>query len=459
MLHTKPHFNKECENLLNKKITELKSIIKADNVECSNLTICSVMRKAIWKHYENKLDFSEIFIDISSGEDTKKIWQQLSNCLPIYFLFQSDRSNTDGDKEVQDPMKAAVAQFLKDTKIQETLNEVAEEVLLKLNEVSERTLEKLKEMDEDIAENLKPVFPSVESLKWADVFKNVSITSDDNIPINKRGSGVKRLILLNFFRAEAERRQEKSNGNGIIYAIEEPETSQHFANQRLLAKALISLANTANTQVIMTTHSGVIVKTMDYLNLRLVKENENKCKTVYFLNIQIDGADTMSNIYSYYTDKDDINYPSYMNEFQDLQGEKPDNPVIMLFDNELNDKKRPIAKFCKSNVDDIHIEQLKIFDYSLLCSNLYLMVTPLTKQNGISDIEDLFEKEILDIELDGKKFCKADKYDIHKFYGKDRFSKYIVNNYKDINFDNFRPLLDNILKIKKEYNKYKTYKL
>lgn len=73
--------NKECENLLNKKITELKSIIKADNVECSNLTICSVMRKAIWKHYENKLDFSEIFIDISSGEDTKKYG---SNCRTAY---------------------------------------------------------------------------------------------------------------------------------------------------------------------------------------------------------------------------------------------------------------------------------------------------------------------------------------------------------------------------------------
>lgn len=85
------------------------------------------------------------------------------------------------------------------------------------------------------------------------------------------------------------------------------------------------------------------------------------------------------------------------------------------------------------------------------------MTTPLVKQNGISDIEDLFEKEVLDIELDGKKFCKADRYDIHKFYGKDRFSKYIVNNYKDINFDNFRPLLDNLLKIKKEYNAYRTH--
>lgn len=179
-------------------------------------------------------------------------------------------------------------------------------------------------------------------------------------------------------------------------------------------------------------------------------------RLAYFLNIQIDGADSIGNIYSYYTDKDDINYPSYMNKFQELQGKNPDNPVIMLFDNELNDKKRPIAKFCKNNVDDSQIEQLKISGYSLLSSNLYLMTTPLVKRNGISDIEDLFEKEILDIELDGKKFCKADRYDIHKFYGKDRFSKYIVNNYKDINFDNFRPLLDNLLKIKKEYNDYRT---
>ena len=180
-------------------------------------------------------------------------------------------------------------------------------------------------------------------------------------------------------------------------------------------------------------------------------------RLAYFLNIQIDGADSIGNIYSYYTDKDDINYPSYMNKFQELQGKNPDNPVIMLFDNELNDKNRPIAKFCKNNVNDTQIEQLKISGYSFLSSNLYLMTTPLVKQNGISDIEDLFEKEVLDIELDGKKFCKADRYDIHKFYGKDRFSKYIVNNYKDINFDNFRPLLDNLLKIKKEYNAYRTH--
>ncbi len=65
----------------------------------------------------------------------------------------------------------------------------------------------IREMNPEIANSLNPIIPPSEILKWADVFKNVSITGDENIPINKRGSGVKRLILLNFFRAEAERRK------------------------------------------------------------------------------------------------------------------------------------------------------------------------------------------------------------------------------------------------------------
>ena len=78
-------------------------------------------------------------------------------------------------------------------------------VLNKIKEVTDATLNKLSDMNPQIANSLSPSLPSVESLKWADVFKNISITGDDDIAINKRGSGVKRLILLNFFRAKAER--------------------------------------------------------------------------------------------------------------------------------------------------------------------------------------------------------------------------------------------------------------
>jgi AAA15 family ATPase/GTPase len=148
-----------------------------------------------------------------------------------------------------------------------------------LREVATNTLEKLKEMNSDIANSLTPVIPNTESLKWSDVFKNVSITGDDNIPINKRGSGIKRLILLNFFRAEAERKRNSSSSvatANIIYAIEEPETSQHPNYQIQLIDAFKTLANAEKTQIILTTHSPAIVKMLNFEHLKLIKNNQEK---------------------------------------------------------------------------------------------------------------------------------------------------------------------------------------
>jgi AAA15 family ATPase/GTPase len=140
-------------------------------------------------------------------------------------------------------------------------------------------LEKIQEMNPEIANSLNPVIPAMDSLKWGDVFKSVSIAGDENIPINKRGSGVKRLILLNFFRAEAERRKVAENIPSVIYAIEEPETSQHTEHQKKLIKAFLELSNTANTQVIITTHSAALVKELEFKHLRLVK-TDNTTKTI-----------------------------------------------------------------------------------------------------------------------------------------------------------------------------------
>lgn len=111
------------------------------------------------------------------------------------------------------------------------------------------------------------------------MFKGLSITGDEDIPINKRGSGVKRLILLNFFRAEAERRQKEANSQHIIYAIEEPETSQHKQHQKILVDALKTLSANSGVQVIITTHSSDIVKQLDFKQLKVVCEN-NGCKTI-----------------------------------------------------------------------------------------------------------------------------------------------------------------------------------
>ena len=264
--------NSICKDLLQKKNTELQKIIKDNTIICSNQTINAVMRSAIWRHFGSNLQLSEIEINVTKG-DTKSIWDKLQTYLPLYSLFQSDRKNSDGDDEIQDPLKEAVKQILNDATLKSKFDEIATEVKSKLQDVVTRTLTKIQEMNPEIASSLNPVIPATDSLKWVDVFKSVSITGDEDIPINKRGSGVKRLILLNFFRAEAERRKTTENIPSIIYAIEEPETSQHTEHQKKLIKAFLDLSKTVNTQVIITTHSPALVKALEFQHLRLVKNN------------------------------------------------------------------------------------------------------------------------------------------------------------------------------------------
>lgn len=266
--------NPQCKDLLFKKDDDLKNIIEKFNLSCEDKRKKALMRSAIWDNFSTDLQLQEVELDVSSKEgDMKFIWDKLQKYLPLYSLFQSDRKNSDGDSEVQDPLKEAVKQILANQKLQTKFEEIANEVKDKLKEVSTRTLEKLREMNPEIANSLNPIIPTADSLKWADVFKSVSITGDNDIPINKRGSGVKRLILLNFFRAEAERRQTERSASTIIYAIEEPETSQHTEHQKKLIDAFLTLASSENTQVIITTHSANIVKKLEFDNLRLITEN------------------------------------------------------------------------------------------------------------------------------------------------------------------------------------------
>lgn len=268
--------NEICCELLTKKNSELKKIVEQNGIDCGSKSVNSIMRKAIWSHFADDLQLSEKEIETTSkGDDDsiKSIWEKLQNYIPIYSLFQSDRKNSDTDNEVQDPLQTAVKQILSSPNVQDKLKEVSDEVLKELQMVATSTLEKLNKLNSNLASTLLPKIPEAGGLKWNDVFKKVSISSNDDIPINKRGSGVKRLILLSFFQAEADKRKVENNNRGIIYAIEEPETSQHFEHQRILIDALKKMSEQDNTQVLLTTHSSLIVKNLDFKNIRLILDN------------------------------------------------------------------------------------------------------------------------------------------------------------------------------------------
>jgi predicted ATPase len=252
--------------LTNAKLKQRANQLSVD-LSGVNQTINTELRRAIWAH-AGDLKFEETDVELKS-EAAGKIWEQLKKYLPVFALFKSDRPSTDQDSEAQDPMKAAVREALKAQ--ERTLNEIAEHVKKEVQEIANRTVEKIKEMNPELASQLTP---RVSNKSWDSLF-SVSLTGDEDIPINKRGSGTRRLILLNFFRAKAEKEAE-SKDTGVIYAIEEPETSQHPNNQKMLIDAFEDLAGRAACQVFLTTHTPMLARRFARTSLRYVTQKDGK---------------------------------------------------------------------------------------------------------------------------------------------------------------------------------------
>lgn len=214
-----------------------------------------------------ELQLKEQLVSLNE-ENSKSIWGSIEKLLPQFALFQADRPSRDDDSEVQDPMKFAIEQAIKT--VEHDLEQIKESVHRQVMDVASRTLEKIRQMDSTLATELAPQFKS--EPKWEGLFK-LSLTGDDQIPINKRGSGVRRLILLNFFRAEVERKQASASNPGVIYAIEEPETAQHPNYQKMLVEALLELSKSEKCQVIITTHVPGLAGLIDIKNLRYIEKD------------------------------------------------------------------------------------------------------------------------------------------------------------------------------------------
>lgn len=261
----------DCADLITLKQKDLKKKVEDLGLDCDK-TKNAEMRKAIRDYYAalGDLNLQETAIE-STKENVKDIWSKLTDYLPVFSLFVSDRTNNEGDKIVQDPLKFAVQRMFNDEVIKDLCHQIAERVITELQAVATGTLDKLNEMNPEVANQLKPSIGKEEELSWTDIFKKVSITGDDGIQINKHGSGVRRLILLNFFRYEAEKKV--AEGKDVVYAIEEPETSQHNEHIKMMMDALKTLAGRDHIQIVITTHNPYLVKQLDYAQLRLVDEN------------------------------------------------------------------------------------------------------------------------------------------------------------------------------------------
>lgn len=269
-------------DLIYLKIRDLKTRAKmlGVNLERVDQTKSADIRAAIRKSVTSfDLEETKIPLDKDPG---KKIWSKLKQSLPVYALFRADRTSKDSDPEAQDPMMAALREAFRAAE-----NDFAP-LLTKIKErvqgIAKVTVEKMGEIDAAFKENLEAVFSDP---KWNQLVK-VSLQGENGIPLNKRGSGVRRLVLLSFFRAQAEAAAavEGEDNVSIIYAIEEPETSQHPVNQKILLEAFQELSESVGKQVFFTSHNPAIARRVPYTKIRYIYDFEHR-RVVQKLNTEL----------------------------------------------------------------------------------------------------------------------------------------------------------------------------
>jgi hypothetical protein len=148
-------------------------------------------RAAIFEHFA-AAPVIEVEVPITK-DDAKKIWDQIRPHIPYFCLFKVDRASSDQDDEAKNPLAAAAKIAIAER--EEEIAKIVEGVEERATDLVMRTLEKLQEMAPELAVGLSPDIAG--QPKW-DGFKT-TLKTEGGIPFNKRGSGTKRLVLLNFF--------------------------------------------------------------------------------------------------------------------------------------------------------------------------------------------------------------------------------------------------------------------
>lgn len=173
----------------------------------------------------------------------------------------------------------------------------------------------------------------------------------------------------------------------------------------------------------------------------------------YFFDFSMDGGDALTKLLRFLTE-DNI-CRQYYKYFKTGNKKIPNHPLIFFYDNETKSEK-PLKKLLTSKPNksnkSFFQQALSSKHYFHYRENNFIMTNPLVGGKEECEIEDLFGMEVLSHKEGVRTFSRNDKYDKSKFYGKNDFSKYVLKNYANINFDNFKIILDNIETIIKSYS-------
>jgi len=201
-------------------------------------------------------------LELSPRDD---LWKAIESLLPDFDLFESEHRTDVEDTSFQREFRPIIETTANNPDVTKAKDEFTGSIEAALQAEVNKIFEKLKKYTDDItALTAKPIF------SW-DKAVALQISGKDRYgvdkPLEKRGSGIRRLLMVAFFEHLADKREEKKAN--LIFGLEEPENNLHPGLQRDLVQSFRQLAD-QGYQIILTTHSPVFAGASPLEDLTLI---------------------------------------------------------------------------------------------------------------------------------------------------------------------------------------------
>lgn len=224
---------------------------------------------------------------------------KIASCIPLPLKINPFDDSEQLEKQIVEILTSAVKDNVKDNQSKiaqmiKQINDLAKDVKEEISEELSRTTDKLQKNLRDIfPEHTVDIDPQVGKLDVDKILATgtyLQIASEDGkyYPLSNQGSGLQRAFLWSAIEALADSGKMKNGRSSIkdeepkILLVEEPESFLHPPAIRSAREALYKIAELANWQVMITTHSPIFIDvSKPHTTIIRVEKNENSATKIF----------------------------------------------------------------------------------------------------------------------------------------------------------------------------------
>jgi predicted ATP-dependent endonuclease of OLD family len=263
------------EEDLNKRCQELEIEANRSGRGITNKSKRTAIRE---KAEEEGTSLTVQEIDITNND---RLIKMINNICPDFYLFETDTRLGVGETSFQKEFRPIVTTAIEHEDVKETRDAFKENISTALQKEIDKIFEYFKKHT-DVFQSLSaiPNFSWEKAVSFDIIGKD---TYDVEISLEKRGSGLKRLLMVSFFQYIAER--DSTKDCNCIFAVEEPENCLHPGLQRELIQSFHEITNKGG-QILVTSHSPVFAGSSSIEDIALIIREKGESKRLQYPDLE-----------------------------------------------------------------------------------------------------------------------------------------------------------------------------